>query len=302
MDASRWGSPTLGAAGGLLALGGLAALGFSVGAAGTSGGVLGLALGGALILAARDPQRHWVVVLQGALVGLLAPWPCGLAAREGALPLPLAGTLALLGWALAALCLHLLARAWEAAAEAAAPERKPLRQALEEAITQEGSNLSELSHHSPLLIVFLRHFGCTFCREACRELARLRPGLEARGTRLVLVHMGSEAEAQAFFEGFGLGDVLRVGDRVRWLYRAFGLRRGSLWQLLGPRVWWRGFRAGVIHGHGIGRLEGDALQMPGVFLVHHDEMLRSHVHRDASDRPDYTQLGICPTQPSSEAC
>jgi hypothetical protein len=30
------------------------------------------------------------------------------------------------------------------------------------------------------------------------------------------------------------------------------LKRGSLAQLLGPKVWWRGFKAGVLAGHGLG--------------------------------------------------
>ncbi len=251
----------------------------------------------ALIFAAREPLRHWTVIAQGALAALLAPIPLVQLVREGTLSRPVALSIGALIWVAGGVCLALLNGVWAQAAEAADGDRKPLRQALEEAITQRGENLSELSHRSPVLIVFLRHFGCTFCREACRELARTRQTLEARGTRLVLVHLGTEEEAAIFFESFGLGDVDRVGDRVRWLYRAFGLRRGSLWQLLGPRVWWRGFKAGLLNGHGIGRLEGDALQMPGVFLVHHDEMLRSHVHRDASDRPDYAELGLCPTHP-----
>ncbi|HJV89223.1 MAG TPA: SelL-related redox protein [Holophagaceae bacterium] len=297
MDQPVWKVNALRGLGSLVALAGAAALvrGPSPSARGL--GILLLPLGLGLVLAARDPLRHWGLVAQGALVALGAPLSLPHAVREGTLPPAEALGLGMLCWAVGAFCLAILVGAWAQAAQEAEGDRKPLRQALEEAITQHGENLSELSHRSPVLIVFLRHFGCTFCREACHELARRRKALEARGTRLVLVHLGTEEEAATFFESYGLGDVDRVGDRVRWLYRSFGLRRGSLWQLLGPRVWWRGFKAGVLNGHGISRLGGDALQMPGVFLVHHDEMLRSHVHRDASDRPDYAELAICPAQP-----
>jgi hypothetical protein len=58
--------------------------------------------------------------------------------------------------------------------------------------------------------------------------------------------------------------------------------------LFGPKVWWRGFQAGVLNRHGAGRLQGDGFQMPGVFLVFHGQILRSFRHQSAADRPDYT--------------
>lgn len=260
-------------------------------------GLLGALQGATLLPAFRDPFRHWPALAQAALTWAALAGVFGLAWAAGDLPAALALSGLLAGLLGAFTFLGALKQAWSHAAALAEADRKPLRLALEEAITHRGEDLSSLSHRSPLLIVFLRQFGCTFCREAAAELARLRPSLEAHGTRLVLVHMGTEEEAEAFFTAYGLQDVDRVGDRVRWLYRAFGLRQGSLWQLLGPRIWWRGLKAGLIHGHGMTRLEGDAFQMPGVFLVHHDEMLRSHLHRDAADRPDYGQLAICPARP-----
>jgi peroxiredoxin len=156
--------------------------------------------------------------------------------------------------------------------------------------TQHGVTLDELSRLAPALLVFLRHTGCTFCREALSDLAARRVELDATGTRLVLVHMSSDADDGRFFSKYGLQDVERICDPERALYRAFGLPRGRFGDLFGPRVWIRGFQAGILGRHGVGALAGDGFQMPGVFLLFHGEIVRSYRHQSASDRPDYLSL------------
>lgn len=156
--------------------------------------------------------------------------------------------------------------------------------------TQDGVTLDELSRLSPVLLVFLRHTGCTFCREALSDLASKRGEIEANGTRLVLVHMSSEETAARFFARYGLENVQRISDPERALYRAFGLPRGSFGDLFGPKVWVRGFQAGILGRHGVGLLDGDGFQMPGAFLLYFGEVLRSYRHQSAADRPNYIQL------------
>jgi len=138
--------------------------------------------------------------------------------------------------------------------------------------------------------VFLRHFGCTFCREALADVAAARERLEAAGARVTLVHMAGDREAHTFIARYGLADVARVSDPERQLYRAFELRRGRLGQLFGAKVWWRGLRAGLLDGHGVGALAGDGFQMPGAFVVHEGRIVRRFAHDSAADRPDYCAL------------
>jgi peroxiredoxin len=156
--------------------------------------------------------------------------------------------------------------------------------------TQHEVTIDELTRLSPVLLVFLRHAGCTFCREALADLAAMREEIEKSGTRLVLVHMGTEEHARGFFAKYGLSEVPRVSDRGRALYRAFGLRRGGLADLFGPKVLVRGFEAGILRRHGVGKLVGDGFQMPGVFLIYHSEIIRSYRHQSAADRPDYMAI------------
>jgi peroxiredoxin len=165
----------------------------------------------------------------------------------------------------------------------------PLGTALDAARTSRGVSLRDLSHDGPLLVTCLRHFGCTFCRQALADLRASRSAIEATGTRIVLVHMSPVRAASAFLARYDLADVDHVSDPERRLYRALDLERGSFRQLLSPRVWWSG-AAALLRGHRPGRLAGDGFQMPGAFLEHRGRIVRSFRHRTAAERPDYCAL------------
>jgi peroxiredoxin len=168
-----------------------------------------------------------------------------------------------------------------------------LEHALQHTTTTAGRALRALTEERPALFVFLRHFGCTFCREAVSDLARTRAAIEEHAA-LVVVHLASPSEGTTVLARAGLETVPHVSDPKGRLYEAFGLERGSLRQLFGPAVVKRGVEAGIFGGHGIGLLAGDGLRMPGVFLVHRGEVLRSFVHRNAGERPTYADLAVCP--------
>jgi peroxiredoxin len=247
-------------------------------------------LGVGYLIAASDPLRHWPLVLLGLLSKLGGAFGLGTAIRGGHMPaeaLWLVVVNDLIWCGPFAVILWLAYQASLRQRRVLSPEivRMAMRRR-----TNQGVTLDEMSALSPVLLVFLRHAGCTFCREALADLASRRAEIEKNGARLTLVHMGSEERGAKFFARYGLQDVPRVSDPERALYRAFGLPRGSLGDLFGPKVWWRGFQAGILGRHGVGLLEGDGFQMPGVFLLFHGEVLRSYRHQSAADRPDYLAL------------
>jgi hypothetical protein len=129
-----------------------------------------------------------------------------------------------------------------------------------------------------------------FCREALSDLARKRREVEANGTRLVLVHMGTEGQGNRLFERYGLEDATRIDDPRRTLYRAFGLPRGTLGMFLSPKLWVRTFQAAVLGGNRMGRITGDVFQLPGAFLLYYGQLVRCYRHQSPSDRPDYIAL------------
>lgn len=157
-----------------------------------------------------------------------------------------------------------------------------------------GESLAEMTDQQPVLLVFLRHFGCSFCREAIDDIARKRAEFEQIGVRVVMVHMAPQrAVAERFFKKYQLFPVDHISDPDKRFYHAFGLGRGTPGQLFGLMNWIRGFQAGVIEGHGFayqGVEIGDGFQMPGVFVVYKGEVKNSFVHRKAWDRPDYSEI------------
>jgi peroxiredoxin len=158
--------------------------------------------------------------------------------------------------------------------------------------TQYGVSLLEMSQLEPTLIVFLRHLGCTFCREALSDLRKQKAKIESNGVRVALVHMSSEPEAEQFLSRYDLQDMPRVSDANQAVYRAFGLERGKLLQLFGLKTWVRGFQSVFIGGNRQGLPVGDSFQMPGVFLVFHGEVLKSYRHQSPADRPNYVSLAL----------
>ena len=155
--------------------------------------------------------------------------------------------------------------------------------------TSTGETLAALSEKSPVLLVLLRHEGCTFCRNAMSDIARLRRQIEDVGTRIVLGHMGTAEDFAAFAGRYGLADIAAVADPERTLYKGLGLQRASVAQLIGPRVICAWVRS-TVAGHLPGRIKGDTLQLPGAFLLHHGQVIKSHTYRDAADRPEYVTL------------
>ena len=141
----------------------------------------------------------------------------------------------------------------------------------------------------PALVILLRSFGCTFCREAMADVAAAKEAIRKAGAEVAFVHGETESEARPWFEKFGLGDVLTISDPGLAHYRAFGLGRTTIGALVDPKVWTRGAVCAVSHGFGV-QTPAMLRQLPGVFLVQGDRVIASYRHRSPADRPDYLAL------------
>lgn len=164
-----------------------------------------------------------------------------------------------------------------------------LEKVLAEYSDQYNVSLLEITNSSPTLLLFLRHFGCPFCRETLSDIHNLLPELERLGIRPVLVHMGDEEDTFALFAKYGLSPLSRVSSPNRMLYKAFGLERAKTGEFLCADTVRRCGEA-LLGGHSPGKVQGDLMQMPGVFLVHRNRILSSFRHKHAGDRPDYVRL------------
>jgi peroxiredoxin len=165
-------------------------------------------------------------------------------------------------------------------------------QALASVRTESGGSLLELAESSPVLLVFLRHFGCSFCRQAISDVADLRPELEKRGVRPVFVHLGTPERAKPFFDYYGIGDVERVSDPDARVYQlpVFALpRMNPVLTLFQPSVWIGWFK-GALFKHGIGAIKEDGHQMQGIFFLKGPKIVRQFRYKTIADEPNYLKL------------
>jgi hypothetical protein len=242
------------------------------------------------LIAARDPARHWPIVLVGLLGKILGPIGFLDAATRGLLPWSMGFTILtndLVWWIPFSMILWHAARA----AQPVPPEGTvTLDAALDGLRDEQGRSLRLLTQDRQVLVVLLRHSGCTFCKQMLADLAKQQDDIQRAGVGLAVVGMTATSDRlSAIGRRHGLTAASWIADPDRVLYRALELERGTFLQLFGPRVWVAGLRA-ALRGHGIGRLEGDGFQMPGAFVIHRGRVVRSYRHATAADRPNFAEL------------
>lgn len=113
------------------------------------------------------------------------------------------------------------------------------------------------------VLVFVRHFGCLFCRQ---QIAEMRPHLGSiheRGAELCIIGSGSIEEARAFRDEQAL-DVPLLTDPARNAYRALSMRRGVWGVLRGVIQRMAAARAG---GFRQSAVAGDPWQLGGVLIM-----------------------------------
>ncbi|HEY1897389.1 MAG TPA: hypothetical protein VGG62_14000, partial [Terracidiphilus sp.] len=98
------------------------------------------------------------------------------------------------------------------AGTAQAAEQTELVATLREFRAESGRLLLELIDQSPVLLIFLRHFGCAFCRQALDQVSQIRGQIAAKGAIPVFVHLGSPERAKPYFDYYQLSDVERVSN------------------------------------------------------------------------------------------
>lgn len=162
-------------------------------------------------------------------------------------------------------------------------------------MTNEGSSLHDLTMKKPVMLIFLRHFGCVFCKEAMKDISEKRASFESQGFHIVFVHMSDTDTANQYFKQFDLKGITFINDPAQRYYAAFGLLRGSFNQLYGLQTWIRGFQLRAQKGFQLELAQklGDSTQMPGVFILQNGEIKEKFIHRHAAERPNYERLLDC---------
>lgn len=241
-------------------------------------------------IAAGDPVRHWPIVLVGLLGKIFGPLGFLWAFLSGRLPLS-AGRMVLVNdliWWVPFTLILLDALRRQQTQKSAAALKLSFEGALHSVQSQSGQTIAELSAQRPLLLVFLRHDGCTFCRETLARIASNRNEIEL-SAGIAFVHMADNSE-DALFRRYGLEALPRFSDPDQQLYEAFEVRNGRLSQLFAPSTFWHGFQSAILQGHGFGPVRQNVYRLPGAFLVHRGRIVAAHRQQTAGEQVDYRQL------------
>lgn len=128
-----------------------------------------------------------------------------------------------------------------------------------------------------LALVFLRHYGCPFCKQHAAALQSHQNDLQSVGITVALVGCGTLDEANAFVTDMKLTLPL-LNDPERHAYAAYGLGEASPASLLNPSVLIGAARA-LTQGYVPKRSSGSPMQLQGQFLIDRRGILRT------ADRP-----------------
>lgn len=164
---------------------------------------------------------------------------------------------------------------------------------MNESFTNKGECLTHLCENNKVLLIFMRHFGCTFCRKTLDEIRMNRKQLEEKGYRLVLVHSADDQTAETYFNKYGLSDIDYVTDEQSELYREFNIQRGTIGQLFGITSLLAAIRYSFKYG--VGRKQGDLFRLPGLVIIKDGKLVHTqHKHR-VHENIDWNAILECKT-------
>ncbi|XP_010880285.1 prostamide/prostaglandin F synthase [Esox lucius] len=131
----------------------------------------------------------------------------------------------------------------------------------------ESVELQSLWRDQPVVLFFLRRFGCQVCRWTAAEISKLEPALKANG--ISLVGIGPEETGMKEFSegGFFKGDLYI--DEKKQCYKDLGFKRYTALSLV-PAALGKKVRdaAAKAKAQGIqGNFSGDLLQSGGMLIV-----------------------------------
>ena len=143
--------------------------------------------------------------------------------------------------------------------------------------------LHTLWQERPAVIVWLRHYGCLFCKEQAADMWNRRADFDEAGVTLAFIGNGEARYAQNFSEEFVPGATV-LSDPELHTYSVIGAKRGWL-RTFGPQVLAGFFRASA-HGYMVGRIRGHATQQGGALVINRNGTVAwRYVSKQAGDHP-----------------
>jgi peroxiredoxin len=156
---------------------------------------------------------------------------------------------------------------------------------------QEGTphRLGDLWQDQPVVVVFLRHFGCHNCRDHAVQLRDRYDDLQRQGIELVAIGTGDRRYAGAFVRDEKIPYLVLVDDDAR-AARAAAVNVASWYRLLHPSTWAASVQAWK-RGARIHKAGKRVTQLGATFVLGPGDQVRySHVDADSTDHAPVPEI------------
>lgn len=121
------------------------------------------------------------------------------------------------------------------------------------------------------------------------QLQQQEKELESLGIKVAVVTFETEQAVRSYVSDMNLSWPLLL-DSSREIYKAYGMERGSWWNIYGPGTLWMYFKL-IFRGRKPQRATADTSQLGGDVLIDPDGIVRlQHIGSDPADRPRVAQL------------
>jgi len=145
-------------------------------------------------------------------------------------------------------------------------------------------SLASLWANGPVLLAFLRHFGCIFCRERLCQLEKAQAEFTAAGLPIVALALGEPRHAKRYGPRLA-PSITCLAAPSDAAYTAYGISHGVGAASM-PKVLGAGLRA-ALSGNMQGRVTGDQLFLGATFVIEHGGRVRwAHFDTFAGDHGD----------------
>lgn len=145
----------------------------------------------------------------------------------------------------------------------------------------------QFNPEKPVLMVFLRHIGCQFCKETVRDV-RAASQRDPDYPDVLFFFQENLEEGQAFFNTHW-PRARAVSDPDQFFYKEFGIPAAGILDVVGPRALLSSIRA-TLKGNLNSWPRGNIWQMPGFFVVLGDQVVWSHDYSHAGDAPPLRRI------------
>lgn len=149
-------------------------------------------------------------------------------------------------------------------------------------------NINDLVRENDVkILIFLRHMSCNMSRQLVRDLRTMQDQNQIEYP-ITYISQGSKNLTDHYWKKLDQSAQV-VYDTNQAIAKSFGLKEGTLAQLLGPAPMFCALKA-MVKGQMPQIYGGNVYMMPGVFVYRNATMVYKHIATHAGDFPDFENM------------